>query len=39
MDYVADANGIVTGTGSTVDVSCTPIGSYTDNSSAAVFEE
>jgi hypothetical protein len=39
MDYVADANGIVTGTGSTVDVSCTPTGSYTDNSSAAVFEE
>ena len=39
MDYVADANGLVTGTGSTVDVSCTPTGSYTDNSSAAVFEE
>lgn len=39
MDYVADASGLVTGTGSTVDVSCTPTGSYTDNSSAAVFEE
>ncbi len=38
IDYVTDASGRVTGTGSTVDVSCTPAGSYTDNSSAAVFD-
>ena len=38
IDYSNDASGLVTGTGSTVDVSCTPTGSYTDNSSAAVFD-
>ena len=37
VDYIKDASGLVTGTESTVDVSCTPTGSYIDNSSAAVF--
>lgn len=39
MDFVVEPLGLVTGTGSTVDVSCTPTGSYTDGSGAALFNQ